>query len=52
MKTKSIKTLTLNKKAIANVSSNEVKGGIWTTTTITTIGDLTKSCPHVCGSQK
>ncbi|PTX63101.1 hypothetical protein C8N46_102504 [Kordia periserrulae] len=51
MKTKNLKSLALNKKAIANISSNEVKGGLLTTT-FTTIGDLTKSCPQVCGSQK
>ncbi len=49
MKTKMLKSLELNKKSIAKITSNQVKGG-WTTTT--TIGNITNSCPHKCGSQK
>lgn len=51
MKTKKLKSLALNKKAIANITATELKGGIWTTT-ISTIGNITNSCPVKCGSQK
>lgn len=52
MKRKHLKSLVLKKKSIANITSNEVTGGVTTTSTIKTIQDLTKSCPHVCGSKK
>ncbi|MEM6685405.1 MAG: hypothetical protein AAF617_06375 [Bacteroidota bacterium] len=46
MKKKHIKSLTLVKKSIANITATNVKGG-WTT-----IGNITNSCPHKCGSQQ
>lgn len=46
MKKQHIKSLVLTKKSIAKITSNEVKGG-WTT-----IGNITNSCPHKCGSQQ
>ena len=53
MKKNNFKSLQLKKKSIAKITSNHLNGGgIWTTTTtsLTTIGDITKSCPSVCGS--
>jgi hypothetical protein len=46
MKKQHLKSLALRKKSIANITSNQVKGG-WTT-----IQDLSRSCPHNCGSKK
>ncbi|WP_298517892.1 hypothetical protein [uncultured Kordia sp.] len=46
MKTTNLKSLELKKKSIASITSNEVKGGL------TTIQNITRSCPHICGSKK
>lgn len=44
MKKRNLKSLQLKKKSIANINTNEIKGG-WTT-----IANITKSCPQRCGS--
>ncbi len=44
MKKNKLKSLKLKKKSIANMTSNQVKGGF------ITIGNITWSCPHRCGS--
>jgi len=50
MKKNNFKSLQLKKKSIAKINSDQLNGGLWPTTSLSTIRDLTRSCPHVCGS--
>lgn len=51
MKKTQLETLRLNKKSISSLTANELKGkGI--TTTLSTISDISRSCPHNCGSKQ
>lgn len=50
MKKNNFKSLQLKKKSIAKITSGQVNGGLWPTTSLSTIGDITKSCPRNCGS--